>query len=66
MIYGEEAGRRAVLSEHIGAGAFTGSLGGGRALFDLAVRRPVPIPFYAEMGSLNPVFVTAAALGPAG
>jgi NADP-dependent aldehyde dehydrogenase len=62
VIYGEEAGRRAVVSDQICAGAFTGSLGGGRALFDLAVRRPVPIPFYAEMGSLNPVFVTAAAL----
>jgi NADP-dependent aldehyde dehydrogenase len=62
VIYGEEAGRRAVVSDRICAGAFTGSLAGGRALFDLAVGRPVPIPFYAEMGSLNPVFVTGAAL----
>lgn len=37
--------------------AFTGSLGGGRALFDAAARRPHPIPVYAEMGSTNPVFV---------
>jgi NADP-dependent aldehyde dehydrogenase len=62
VIYGDEAGRAAVTSPHIQAGAFTGSLGGGRALFDLAVARPSPIPFYAEMGSLNPVFVTRAAL----
>jgi alpha-ketoglutaric semialdehyde dehydrogenase len=37
--------------------AFTGSLRGGRALFDLAQRRETPIPVYAEMGSVNPVFV---------
>jgi NADP-dependent aldehyde dehydrogenase len=62
VIYGDDAGRSAVVSEHIRAGAFTGSLGGGRALFDLAASRPTPIPFYAEMGSLNPVFVTQAAM----
>jgi NADP-dependent aldehyde dehydrogenase len=62
VMYGEEAGRAAVKSGHVHAGAFTGSLQGGRALFDLAVSRPSPIPFYAEMGSLNPVFVTRAAL----
>ena len=39
----------------IAAGAFTGSLGAGRALFDAAARRPVPIPFFAEMGSVNPL-----------
>ncbi len=37
--------------------AFTGSLAGGRAIFDLAARREVPIPVYAEMGSVNPQFV---------
>ena len=36
---------------------FTGSLKGGRALFDLCARRPVPIPFFGELGSVNPVFV---------
>ncbi len=36
---------------------FTGSLGGGRALLEAAMARPEPIPVYAEMGSLNPVFV---------
>jgi alpha-ketoglutaric semialdehyde dehydrogenase len=37
--------------------AFTGSLQGGRALASIASARPEPIPFYAEMGSLNPVFI---------
>lgn len=41
---------------------FTGSLRGGRALFDAAVARPDPIPVYAEMGSTNPVFVLPGAL----
>lgn len=36
---------------------FTGSLRGGRALMDLAAARPQPIPVYAEMGSVNPVFL---------
>ena len=66
LIYGDEAGRGAVTSDRIKAGAFTGSLTGGRALFDLAAARPVPIPFYAEMGSLNPVFVTASAMAQRG
>ncbi len=37
--------------------AFTGSYRGGKALFDLAFRREVPIPVYAEMGSINPVYL---------
>jgi NADP-dependent aldehyde dehydrogenase len=41
---------------------FTGSLPAGRALFDLAARRPEPIPVCAEMGSTNPVFVLPGAL----
>ncbi|GAA3345651.1 hypothetical protein GCM10020358_53510 [Amorphoplanes nipponensis] len=40
---------------------FTGSVAGGRALFDLAAARPDPIPFYGELGSVNPVVVTPAA-----
>lgn len=61
IIHGDEAGRTGLLDPRIRAGAFTGSLAGGRALFDLAVSRPVPIPFFGELGSVNPVFVTAAA-----
>jgi NADP-dependent aldehyde dehydrogenase len=41
---------------------FTGSLKGGRALFDAAASRPQPIPVYAEMGSANPVFILPGAL----
>jgi NADP-dependent aldehyde dehydrogenase len=42
--------------------AFTGSLKGGRALMDLAAARPHPIPVYAEMGSINPVFLLPGAM----
>lgn len=41
---------------------FTGSLAGGRALFNVAMQREVPIPFFAEMGSINPVFLLPSAL----
>lgn len=41
---------------------FTGSFKGGKALYDTAVRRPEPIPVYAEMGSTNPVFLLPEAL----
>jgi NADP-dependent aldehyde dehydrogenase len=44
------------------AAGFTGSLGGGRALMDAAAARPVPIPVFAEMGSVNPVFLLPGAL----
>lgn len=51
-----------VRDPHVKAVAFTGSLRGGRALFDAANARPEPIPVYAEMGSINPVFVLPGAL----
>ncbi|PZX11212.1 NADP-dependent aldehyde dehydrogenase [Palleronia aestuarii] len=46
----------------IKAVGFTGSLGGGRALFDLCARRPEPIPFYGELGSVNPMFLLPEAV----
>jgi 2,5-dioxopentanoate dehydrogenase len=46
----------------IKGGGFTGSRAAGRALMDLAASRPEPIPFYAEMGSTNPVFILPHAL----
>ena len=46
----------------VAAVGFTGSLRAGRALFDAAATRPRPIPVYAEMGSVNPVFVLPRAL----
>jgi acyl-CoA reductase-like NAD-dependent aldehyde dehydrogenase len=57
-----ETSRALVLAPEIQAVAFTGSLAAGRALHDLAATRPQPIPVYAEMGSLNPVFLGPAAL----
>jgi NADP-dependent aldehyde dehydrogenase len=45
---------------------FTGSFRGGKALFDLAMGRDEPIPFYGELGSINPVFVMPAALSARG
>lgn len=44
------------------AAGFTGSVKGGRALTDLAAARPEPIPVYAEMGSVNPLFILPGAL----
>ena len=61
LIFGTQAGRDALLDPRVKAGAFTGSIPGGRALFDLASSRESPIPFYGELGSVNPVFVTRAA-----
>jgi alpha-ketoglutaric semialdehyde dehydrogenase len=55
---GEALVRHPLLS----AVGFTGSLHGGRALFDVANSRPRPIPVFAEMGSLNPVFLLPGAL----
>ncbi len=66
-----QGGRRDVgtaLVEHpvIKAVGFTGSLAGGRALFDLCCARPEPIPFFGELGSVNPMFLLPAALSARG
>jgi NADP-dependent aldehyde dehydrogenase len=61
IVFGTEAGRLALQHPEVKAGAFTGSISGGRALFDIAQSRPEPIPFYGELGSVNPVFVSRAA-----
>lgn len=62
-----QGGNRAVgqaIVQHplIRAVGFTGSLGGGRALFDLCASRPEPIPFFGELGSINPMFILDDAL----
>ena len=57
-VRGFQAGGELVKHPLIKACGFTGSQSAGRALFDLAVAREVPIPFYGELGSINPVFVT--------
>jgi NADP-dependent aldehyde dehydrogenase len=60
-IIGRQAAEHLVDHPLVKAIGFTGSTAGGRALFDRAARRPSPIPFYGELGSINPVFVTEAA-----
>ena len=62
LVLGLEAGKQLITEPGVKAGAFTGSVGAGRSLFDAACARPEPIPFYGELGSLNPAFVTAAAI----
>ncbi|MEV8307574.1 aldehyde dehydrogenase (NADP(+)) [Streptomyces flavidovirens] len=61
LIHGFDAGIELVRHPLVAAAGFTGSVRGGRALFDAAAARPVPIPFHGELGSLNPVVVTEAA-----
>ncbi|MCG5237993.1 aldehyde dehydrogenase (NADP(+)) [Xanthobacter oligotrophicus] len=57
-----EGGTALVRHPLIKAVGFTGSLGAGRALFDLCAARPEPIPFFGELGSVNPMFLLPAAL----
>ena len=52
-----DVGQSLVQHPMIKAVGFTGSLGGGRALFDLCASRPEPIPFFGELGSVNPMFL---------
>lgn len=61
IVHGVKAGAELVRHPAIRAVGFTGSLRGGRALFDIASSRPDPIPFYGELGSLNPLVITPAA-----
>lgn len=60
------AGQALVRHPLVAAVGFTGSLAGGRALFDLCASRPEPIPFFGELGSINPVFVLPEALAQRG
>jgi NADP-dependent aldehyde dehydrogenase len=59
---GIEVGTILVQHSQIKAVGFTGSVQGGRALFNLASQRPEPIPVFAEMGSVNPVVLFSKAL----
>jgi NADP-dependent aldehyde dehydrogenase len=52
-----ETGKTLVTHSFVKAVAFTGSWQGGKALFDWANQRKEPIPVFAEMGSINPVFL---------
>lgn len=57
-----ETGKTLVMHPKIAAIGFTGSFSGGKALFDAANARDIPIPVFAEMGSVNPVFILPGAL----
>lgn len=69
-VYGQsfEVGKALVQHPLTAAVGFTGSLSGGRQLFDWANHRSKPIPVFAEMGSVNPVFLLPEKLAsdPAG
>ncbi|WP_427887930.1 aldehyde dehydrogenase (NADP(+)) [Kribbella sp. GL6] len=66
LIAGFDVGVTALKDPRITAAGFTGSVPAGKALHEIAVTRPEPIPFYGELGSLNPVFVTQAAVDARG
>ncbi len=66
VVHGVQAGLDLLRDERIAGAAFTGSVHGGRALADIAAARPTPIPFFGELGSVNPAFVTAAAVAARG
>ncbi|MXN44987.1 aldehyde dehydrogenase family protein [Shinella kummerowiae] len=57
-----QVGEAVVQHPLIKAVGFTGSLAGGRALFNLCAARPEPIPFFGELGSVNPMFLLPEAL----
>ncbi|MFN3435833.1 MAG: aldehyde dehydrogenase family protein, partial [Sphingomonas sp.] len=61
-----DVGEALVQHPLIRAVGFTGSLGGGRALYDLCAARPDPIPFFGELGSVNPMFLLPEAVSARG
>ncbi len=68
LIHGGNIAVGKALVEHplIKAVGFTGSLAAGRALFNLCAARPEPIPFYGELGSINPMFLLPQAVSARG
>ena len=67
VVFGVAAGVRLLQHPAIAAAGFTGSARGGLALAAICAQRPVPIPFFGELGSVNPVVILpgAAAARPA-
>jgi NADP-dependent aldehyde dehydrogenase len=61
LVHGLQAGLRLLRHPLIAAAGFTGSTAGGLALARICAERPVPIPFYGELGSVNPSVVLPAA-----
>ncbi|CAN5137665.1 aldehyde dehydrogenase (NADP(+)) [soil metagenome] len=66
LVFGTAAGVELVKQPAIKAASFTGSVPGGRALFDIAAARPEPIPFFGELGSINAFVITGAAIAERG
>lgn len=66
LVFGFEAGVSLVGHAGITGVGFTGSTRGGLALAKLCAERPAPIPFYGELGSVNPVFVLPGAVAKRG
>jgi NADP-dependent aldehyde dehydrogenase len=61
LVHGFEAGLRLLRHPAVTAAGFTGSTAGGLALAKVCAERPVPIPFFGELGSVNPVIVLPGA-----
>jgi NADP-dependent aldehyde dehydrogenase len=61
VVFGVEAGVRLLKHPAIAAAGFTGSARGGMALAAICAQRPVPIPFFGELGSVNPVVILPGA-----
>jgi NADP-dependent aldehyde dehydrogenase len=62
IVFGQQAGVALIKHPKIRAGSFTGSFAVGNLLSKLAALRDVPIPFFGELSSVNPVYVTQRAL----
>lgn len=62
IVFGQAAGTMLVQEPGIAAASFTGSLGAAQALIGAIEQREVPIPFYGELSSINPLVVAAGAL----
>lgn len=62
MIFGNDIGAGLVRHPAIQAVGFTGSLRGGKALWQLAQQRPQPIPVFAEMSAINPLIILPQAV----
>jgi NADP-dependent aldehyde dehydrogenase len=61
LVHGVQAGLRLLRHPAVTAAGFTGSTAGGLALARICAERPVPIPFYGELGSVNPCVVLPGA-----
>jgi len=61
LVHGVQAGLQLLRHPRIAAAGFTGSTAGGLALSRVCAERPVPIPFYGELGSVNPCVVLPGA-----